>query len=102
MAIEMEKVKNKNSSPIFIALIVVAVIIFFVFTSLRSNFNLKANKADIGKIIDKDTKELENVSKNLDKNIDAIFEREDFQQLYRHIDINMDFEIGKPDPFKSF
>ena len=102
MAIEMEKIKNKNSGPTFIALVVVVIIIFFVFMSLRSNFNLKTDETDIGKIIDKDTKELENVSKNLDKNIDAIFEKPDFQQLYRHNDVNMDFEIGKPDPFKSF
>ncbi len=70
--------------------------------SLRNSFNLKADETDISKIIDKDTKELENVSKNLDQNIDTIFGREDFQQLYRHIDINMEFEVGKADPFKSF
>ena len=74
----------------------------FVFMSLRNSFKLKADETDISKIINKDTKELENVSKNLDKDIDAIFGREDFQQLYRHIDINMEFEVGKTDPFKSF
>ncbi|MFA5230550.1 MAG: hypothetical protein WC422_04165 [Candidatus Paceibacterota bacterium] len=98
----MERVKNRNTGPIFMVLSVVAIIIFFVFMSLRSSFNLRANETDIGKIIDKDTKELENVSKNLDQNIDTIFGREDFQQLYRHIDINMEFEVGKIDPFKSF
>jgi hypothetical protein len=102
MAIEMERAKKRNTGPVFIVLAVVVIIIFFVFMSLRNSFKLKADETDISKIINKDTKELENVSKNLDKDIDAIFGREDFQQLYRHIDINMEFEVGKTDPFKSF
>lgn len=102
MAIEIEKAKNKNGGPLFLILIVVVVVIFFVFLSLRNNLGEKASSASIDKIIDKETKELENISKNLDKNIDSIFNRSDFQQLYQHNDLKMDFEIGKEDPFKSF
>lgn len=102
MAIEIEKVKNRNNGPVFILLVVFLIIIFFVFISLRKNFGEKISQSDISKIIGKDTKELETISKNLDKNIDAIFERPDFQQLYRHNDISTEFEIGKTDPFNSF
>jgi len=102
MAIEIEKVKNRSNGPVFIILMVVIVVIFFVFLSLRNNLGEKASNTDIDKIINKDTKELENISKNLDRNIDAIFERSDFQQLYKHSDVLMDFEVGKADPFNSF
>jgi hypothetical protein len=102
MAIEIEKTKNRNGGPIFLILIIVIVVIFFVFLSVRNNLGERSSSANIDKIIDKDTKELENVSKNLDKNIDSIFGRSDFQQLYQHNDLNMDFEIGKENPFNSF
>jgi len=102
MAIEIEKVKNRNNGPIFILLIAFLVVIFFVFISLRNNSKEKISQTDINKIIGKETKELETISKNLDQNIDAIFGRPDFQQLYRHNDIGTEFEIGKTDPFNSF
>ena len=98
----MEKVRNRSNGPVFIVLVVVVVVIFFVFLSLRNNMGERASYSDIDKIINKDTKELENISKNLDKNIDAIFERSDFQQLYKHSDVLMDFEVGKTNPFNSF
>lgn len=102
MAIEIEKIKSRNNGPIFIVLIVVFIVIFFVFLSLRKNLGTKVTNSDISKIINKDTKELESINKNLDKNINSIFERSDFQQLFRHSDVDMNFEIGKTDPFNSF
>jgi uncharacterized membrane protein YhiD involved in acid resistance len=102
MAIEIEKVRNKNSGPIFVVLAIFFVVVFLVFLSVRKNLGMKIDKDNVKKVINKETLELENINKNLDKNIDSIFQREDFQALYKHNDILGDYEIGKPDPFKSF
>lgn len=102
MAIEIEKSRGKNNGPVFVVLTIFLVVVFLVFLSLKKNLGIKISKTDIRKIINKDTVELKNINKNLDKNIDDIFQREDFRQLYKHNDVSNEFEIGKTDPFKSF
>jgi hypothetical protein len=102
MAIEIERSKNKHNGLMLVVLAIFLVVVFLVFLSLKKNLGVVVNKADVQKVIDKDTRELENVSKNMDKNIDAIFQREDFKKLYRHNDMGVEYEKGKQDPFKSF
>ncbi len=102
MAIEIERQRNKNNGPIFVVLAIFFVVVFLVFLSLKQNLGMKVDKNDVKKVLDKDTRELENISKNLDKNIDVISQREDFRQLYKHNDVTNDFEKGRVDPFKSF
>jgi hypothetical protein len=102
MAIEIERTRNKNSGPIFVVLAIFFVIVFLVFLSLRQNLGMKVDKDDVKKVIDKDTRELENISKNLDNDINDIFLREDFKELYKHNDVTTEYEFGKPNPFKSF
>jgi hypothetical protein len=102
MAIEIERTKNKHNGPMLVILAIFFVVVFLVFLSLRKNLGVVVDKADVQKVIDKNTRELENINKNLDKNIDAIFQREDFKKLYEHNDVGVEFDKGKPDPFKSF
>lgn len=102
MAIEIERKRNKTGGPIFVVLAIFFVVVFLVFVSLKQNLGMRVDKDDVKKVLDKDTRELENISKNLDKNIETVFQRDDFKTLYEHKDISLDFEFGKPDPFKSY
>jgi len=101
MAIEIPKTKNRNNGPILIIFILFVVVAFFVFISLRKNLGAEINDTS-SETISSDTKKLIDIEKNLDKNINVIFQNSEFMSLSKHNDINDQFEVGKTDPFNSF
>lgn len=102
MAIQVEKQKNKPTNLSAVFIIIFIIITAIVFFSFKKSTVFDGVKVDITKVINKDTKELEYVGRNLDQDIDAIINNPKFYQLVPHNDISSDFEVGKTNPFQSF
>jgi Na+/melibiose symporter-like transporter len=102
MAIQVEKTKNSSNNFMFVFIVIFVIVIAIVFFSFRKSNVLEVTKIDIGKVINKDTKELDRIGQNLDRDIDLIVNNPKFYQLAPHNDVSLEFEVGRENPFQSF
>ncbi len=102
MAIQIEKTKKTSGTFLFVFVAIFMIIVAVVFFSFQKNNILEISKVDISKVINSDTKELDKIGKNLDKDIDSIVNNPSFYQLVPHDEVTREFEVGRENPFQSF